>query len=49
MWTKGCTHALTAAFHLQTRDTHGGMVPLLREQQGQREREEGQTVTGLQV
>lgn len=42
---KGCTHGSTAGFHLQTRDTNGGMVPLLKEQERhseRRERGEGQ-------
>lgn len=33
---EGCTHGSTVGFHLQTRDTDGGRVPLLREQEGKR-------------
>lgn len=35
MWSY--VHGSTAGFHLQTRDTDGGRVPLLREREGESE------------
>lgn len=42
---KGCTHASTAAFHLQTRDTDGGGCHCCKNKRD-REREEGQISSG---